>query len=292
MIRAVALALLALLAACYRAPPPPPPPTHVALWEIANDAGVHGWIMGTVHALPRGTLWRRPAIDAALARADRLVLEIGQPLDAQVAGAALGRLGFTAGLPPPTMRLPAAQRATLAGVYRQLGLDDARFAGEETWAVAMQIAAIAGEKAGMDPASGVEPELRRLIGTRPVEGLETIDAQFGAFDGLPERAQVVLLADVAREVADGKDDDRDMLALWLKGDDQGMAREASTGFLAEPAIRTALLTARNRAWANEIDAMLKTGARPFIAVGAAHVVGTDGLPVLLGARGWTVRRVE
>ncbi|MEO0033161.1 MAG: hypothetical protein RIS94_2919, partial [Pseudomonadota bacterium] len=136
------------------------------------------------------------------------------------------------------------------------------------------------------------PELRKAIAPRPVQGLETLDGQFGVFDTLPSHAQTVLLEQVAVEAADNADDDRDMMALWLRGDELGMAREGSTGFLADATIRDALLTGRNRHWANEIDAMLKSGARPFIAVGAAHVAGSDGLPRMLTARGWTVKRVD
>lgn len=291
MKRWLALALLALLAACQRQAAPNVP-ARVALWEISNPAGVHGWIVGTVHALPPGTRWRRPAIDAALAQADRLVLEIGQPLDSTVAGEALGRLAFTEGLPPPSQRIHPQFRADLAKVYRQLSLNDAQFKDQESWAVALQIAAIGGIRNGMDPDSGVEPELRKAIGRRPVEGLETLDGQFGVFDGLPARAQTVLLEQVAVEAADNTEDDRDMMALWLRGDELGIARESSTGFLADPVIRDALLTGRNRRWADEIDTMLKAGARPFIAVGAAHVAGADGLPRMLKARGWTVKRVD
>jgi uncharacterized protein YbaP (TraB family) len=38
--------------------------------------------------------------------------------------------------------------------------------------------------------------------------------------------------------------------------------------------------------------MLKDGATPFIAVGAAHVSGSDGLPTLLQSKGWQVRRIQ
>lgn len=284
-----ALALFA--AACHKAAPPPLP-AKVALWEIADTSGTRGWIFGTVHALPAGVQWRRPAIDRALANADRLVLEIAQPLDGNVAGVALARLAYTPGLPPPSARVAMKYRDALAKVYKDLNLTDAQFQNEESWAVALQIAAIGGQKEGMDPASGVEPQLRKLIGTKPVAGLETLDGQFGIFDALPDRAQQTLLEQIAVEAADNRDDDADMVRLWLRGDDLGIARESQKGFLSDPTLHQALLTARNAAWASQIDAMLKDGATPFIAVGAAHVAGSDGLPALLQAKGWLVRRVE
>jgi hypothetical protein len=296
-IAAFGLLLIALpptLAACHKPPAQAeaPAPAHVALWEIYDTSGTRGWLFGTVHALPAGLQWRRPAIDSALARADRLVLEIAQPLDGNVAGVALARLAYTPGLPPPSARVAMKYRDALAKVYKQLGLTDAQFQNEESWAVALQIAATGGQKEGMDPASGVEPQLRRLIGTKPVEGLETLDGQFGIFDSLPEPAQTTLLEQVAVEAADDRDDEADMLKLWLRGDDLGIARESQTGFLGDPQLHQALLSGRNAAWATKIDAMLKAGAMPFVAVGAAHVAGSDGLPELLKARGWQVRRVD
>lgn len=289
--RLLFLLTFALLGAC-RAQAPEQPAARVALWEISSEAGVHGWLFGTIHALPKGTQWRRPTIDNALAAADRLVLEIAQPLDEKVAGEAMGRLAFTDGLPPPSARVDPKYRPALAKAYRQLGLSDASFKDQENWAVALQIAAVGGQKEGMMPDSGVEPELRRMNGARPVEGLETLDGQFGVFDGLAPRAQKVLLEQVAVEATDETEDEADMMQLWLRGDDLGIARESSTGFLADAEVHNALLTGRNRAWADKIDAMLKSGAHPFIAVGAAHVSGSDGLPRMLAARGWTIRRVD
>lgn len=289
--RLLAAFLLITLAACGSARPAQDEPAKVALWAISDSTGVHGWLLGTVHSLPPGTQWRRPAIDGAIGSADRLVLEIGDALNPQIAGEALGRLAFTPGLPPPSERVGPRFRGDLAKVYKDLSLHDGQFKDQESWAVALQIAAIGGLKQGMQPDSGVEPELRKVIGAKPITGLETIDSQFGIFDTLPPRAQTVLLEQVAHEAADNRDDDKDMLALWLRGDELGIAREAQTGFLADPELRAALLTRRNLAWADQINAMLKAGEKPFIAVGAAHVAGIDGLPRLLEARGWQVKRV-
>lgn len=298
MMRSLRLFLaVLLLAGCHAPATPTTDPAEaapkVALWEISDETGrVHGWLFGTVHALPANLRWQRPAIEQALGAADRLVLEIGEPLDDKVAGEAMGRVAFTEGLPPPSQRVGPKYRDVLAEAYRKLGLSDAAFKDQEDWAVALQIAAIGGQQQGMMPDSGVEPELRKMNGTRPVEGLETLDGQFGVFDRLPERAQRVLLEQVAVETVDEKDDEADLMQLWLRGDELGIARESATGFLADAQLHEALLTGRNRSWADQIDAMLKRGARPFVAVGAAHVAGSDGLPRMLMARGWKVRRVD
>lgn len=266
--------------------------TRVALWQIEDKTGaVRGYLFGTVHALPPQVKWLRPAVGEALARSDRLVLEIAEPLDQKTAGDALADLAGTEGLPPPSQRLAPAYRAKLAEVYRKLGLSDADFADTESWAVALQLAAIAGQKAGADPDSGAEPALRKLAAGKPVAGFETIHSQFGVFDALHPRQQQVLLQEVTVEAASDKDEEADMVSLWLRGDDLGIAREANEGFLADAGLHQALLTDRNRNWADQLDAMLKGGAKPFVAVGAAHLAGSDSLQRLMMARGWTIRRV-
>jgi uncharacterized protein YbaP (TraB family) len=292
--RLMALVALTLLAACGRAASDAPQqhgPSKVALWQVSDASGVRAWIFGTVHALPPGTQWQRPAVSDALAMADRLVLEIAEPLSPAIATEALQKVALTPGLPAPSTRIDAQYRSALDKTYNRLGLRDQSFPDMETWAVALQIAAIAGEKDGVHATDGVEPELRKLAGRKPIAGLETIDGQFAIFDNLPPRQQVTLLEQTVVEVNSAEDEERDLLALWLKGDDLGIARESERGFLADRALHDALLSKRNADWVRQIEAMLKGGVKPFIAVGAAHVSGSDGLPALLAAKGWVVTRV-
>jgi len=62
--------------------------------------------------------------------------------------------------------------------------------------------------------------------------------------------------------------------------------------MAYPELYEALLAGRNRAWMKEIDDLLADGPNPLIAVGAAHLVGPDGLATLIEQRGYTLTRLQ
>jgi len=49
-----------------------------------------------------------------------------------------------------------------------------------------------------------------------------------------------------------------------------------------------ILVERNRNWISHVDACLQQNAGCFIVVGAAHLVGPDGLPTLLARKGYQV----
>ena len=48
------------------------------------------------------------------------------------------------------------------------------------------------------------------------------------------------------------------------------------------------LAQRNAAWVPRLEEIMTPPGLHFVAVGAAHLLGTDGLVALLRARGWTV----
>jgi uncharacterized protein YbaP (TraB family) len=123
-----------------------------------------------------------------------------------------------------------------------------------------------------------------------VIGLEGFAEQFAIFDRLSAQDQADLLRLAAEESA--PDEDRALTAAWLRGDLRTLDREASDGVLEDPELRQILLIDRDKAWLDRIIGLLDQRHRPFVAVGAAHMLGKDGLPALLAARGYTVRRIQ
>lgn len=279
----VLLAALALTACA-----PAEEPANPALWRIDAPGGAHGWLFGTIHALDRPAKWRTAKVDAALADSDRIVVEIANLADGAAVQKVFTRLALTPGEPPLSARLPANEGGKLAAALRKANMSESDFGDVETWAAAMMLARA--EMPGTE--NGIDRAVIAAAGDRPVEELEGAEAQLAIFDRLPEPSQRALLKAVVDDEGALNDEGPDLARAWRTGDMATIARETQGGFLADPGLRAALFTGRNRAWSRQIAAMLQKGHHPFVAVGAAHMAGPEGLPAMLIAQGFTVIRVE
>ena len=256
-----------------------------ALWEVTGPEGAQGWLFGTIHSLPEGARWRTPAVDEAFASSSLLVVEVAELGRSDEAGAIFRRLATTPGLPPLTQRVPPAERPALAAFLDRAGMDEDAFSETESWGAALILANSARRS---DSGNGADRAL--IAEASRVEGLESFEEQYAAFDRLPAAEQADLLAGLAAD-AEGDFEDRRVTA-WLTGDMAALERDSSGGILADPELREALQLSRTRAWAARVGDLLERGERPFVAVGAGHMWGDEGLPALLAARGYAVRRVQ
>ena len=277
------LLIAAALAGCSAVPDPAKP----AFWQVTGPKGERAWLLGTIHALPRPAAWRSPVIDQALGEANVVAVEVATLNDGAAMAALFDRLEHSPGLPPLSARIDPALRGALA---RQLALADraeADFSDIESWAAALRLAR-AGQ-ASSEAANGIDRAVLRASSGKRVVELEGGEGQLGLFDSMPEAEQRAMLEAVLRDA--GKESG-DLAAAWRKGDFAAIEAETRRGMLANPALREKLFTGRNRAWSAQIAARLARGERVFVAVGAAHMAGADGLAAMLAARGFKVTRVQ
>lgn len=284
---AVLFAAFALLTACSRAPEQPEPSP--ALWEISGPQGEHGYLFGTIHALPRGIRWHTAKLDAAFAEATVLAVEAKGLDDSARMNAIFERVATTKGLPPLASRVPANDRALVENALASRKLSDKDFADTESWAAALTLAnayELGSSEYGVD-----RNLLHQAKGKRVVE-LEGIERQLLIFDALPRSEQTDLLVAIAKDAAAGEAERRKQLDAWLTGNVSALIDTGRDPLLSDPELRQALLIGRNKNWAGEIEGLLEQGGTLFVAVGAAHVAGAEGLAALLAARGYTVTRIQ
>lgn len=286
--RALAVAALALLAACgqvYKQPKPAP-----ALWEVTGSDGQKGFLFGTAHSLPDGVVWRTPMLDRAFDLSEVLVVEVAELEFDKEAQAFFESLSSSRGLPPLLQRVDADKRDALKHALDRAKLEESDFGTLESWAVAIRLSQA--YRLG-SPANGVDLDLIERAGTKDIVELEGMRSQLEIFDRLPEGEQADMLELSAQSALNGRNAAYEVLSDWIAGDlDSFEDGNADGSLAADPELREALLVARNRAWTAKIDAALRGGKRTFVAVGALHTVGKDGLPAQLEAIGYTVERIQ
>ena len=274
------------LAACS----PKPDPAHPALWHAACPGSREAYLFGTVHALERPAQWRGPAIDRALTDADLLMVEIASLDDPKGQGAVFARLAKSPAHGPLSARIAADDRPSLLEILAKNGLADTQFDDTETWAAALMIAQA--ETHELDSAYGIDRAILAAADGKPVEELEGMEGQLRIFDRLPESEQRDLLAAIVRDANGDDKEATDLAQAWRAGDMAAIARETEGGMLADPELRQALFVGRNQRWTQRILAAMARGQRPFVAVGAAHLAGQDGVPAMLAAQGCRVSRTQ
>lgn len=124
--------------------------------------------------------------------------------------------------------------------------------------------------------------------------LEGIDYQFRLFDSLTLDEQLAFLDEtlVLLESRQMQADTVALVSAWLAGDAQKLQQLSLKSLhdspRSAPWMKQKLFSERNLRMADRIDRMLGEGRTPFVAVGALHLTGEDGLPALLEKRGYRI----
>ncbi|MBL0024534.1 MAG: TraB/GumN family protein [Saprospiraceae bacterium] len=123
-------------------------------------------------------------------------------------------------------------------------------------------------------------------------GLESIDFQIGLFDEIPYEAQAKMLVDAIKNSQnEGDDEFRKMTDMYLAQDIQAMVSMIGEEGSSTAGFEDKLLTGRNKNWIPLIIEEAKKG-QAFIAVGAGHLGGPDGVIHLMRKAGYKMNPVK
>jgi len=277
-----------------------------ALWKVStklsdtnNDKQTNNaslYLFGTIHLLPKGAEWRTSTIDSAIKDSDILITETTGLEDTANVSKIFNAMAMDEKTTNILERVRSADIDTLKYVIKDHGLSQKALNNMETWAATLAISNAYTSDLGLKRTLGVETILTKQFKeqNKPMEGLETIASQFAIFDNLSEKDQRHMLEEVINNGVDSRANFLKLLDAWLDGNSEALLDETDTGLLKSPAVKEALLNGRNRKWVNALINKLDNGTHKqyFVAVGAAHLIGKNGVPKLLQDAGYRVERIQ
>jgi uncharacterized protein YbaP (TraB family) len=263
-----------------------------ALWVVKSRTATV-FLFGTVHLLKPASRWETPRIRDAFERSDELWLEVPDGGDAAAAEPAVNRLGFDRRT-PLTQKLTPYDRDRLEACAHALGEPLSDFEPMRPWLAAVRLSIAPMVKAGYDPEAGVDRTLKRQadLDRRPVKAFETVEQQIHNFADMPEPLQLSQLHLALNAFPRDAGRQKALEKAWEAGDTRAIwgALDADL-HRAGRGLYKALFLARNRVYAAGVARRLHGRGTAFVAVGAGHLAGPDGLPALLARQGLQVRRL-
>jgi len=264
-----------------------------ALWVI-KDADSTLYLFGTVHVLRPDTAWGSAKVDAALEASDNLILEISNPDDQAAIQPLIAQYGVSPQTPLSSLLTPE-EITDLDAAAKTIGATAAQLDPLRPWLVALSLSVAPLVKAGYDPQSGVELILRAraLAADKPVTGFETIDKQVSILAGLSEDTQLAFLRSTLEEFDNATTELDALVQAWATGDVAAIDRIGVQEMRSSSEeIYQSLLVRRNTDWADQIQTLLAGSGTTFIAVGSAHLAGSDSVQEILSHRGVEVTRED
>ena len=259
------------------------------LWRVERAGVTPSYLFGTMHSDDPDVVKLSTPVQQAFDQAQSVTLEV--VLDPRSLLAMTSALLMTDGNSLESLIGRRLYERTLE-VMDARGIPEILVANMKPWAVAVTL---------MTPLGNNGVVLDHVLyqdavaAGKKVHGLETVAEQVGLFDGLSRKDQITLLEDTLDNldtVAQMLDElqaaylDRDLKRLMELNE---ASMRDSDPLLAETFNRKVIVE-RNYSMAERMQPRLREGQQ-FIAVGALHLAGKEGLLNLLVERGYRLSRI-
>ena len=298
--RAFAIAALAL---CCFAPARAGPPaageaaTKHFLWKVTGPKGVV-YLLGTIHA-GKADFYPLPSIiEDSFKKADTLIeeVDISEPAEAARVQQGLIEDGSYANGDTITNHLSKATRSHLEAYLKKGGLPEPAIAHMRPWLVSMLVELVELKRMGFDPSYGLDrhflDEARQSH--KPIGALEDAGFQLKLFSSLPAELQDRLLLSSLVDIEESQDVLDLLTRAWQSGDDAAMQELITSSVRDYPQLKplmTKLFDDRNIAMTAKIERFLQTSKSYFVAVGAGHLVGDNGILSQLRRKNFSVEQL-
>jgi uncharacterized protein YbaP (TraB family) len=259
------------------------------LWKIERAGTRPSYVFGTIHSEDPRVLALPQLVQTTFDGADRYVMEA--ILDEAAMMSMSTRMMFDDGRTlKQVLKEPLYTKA--ASAMASFGMPEFALQLMKPWAVAMSLSV-------PKPETGLFLDLllmqRAGEQSKPVAGLESVEEQLSIFDQMPMKDQVTMLEETLKYLPELEGMfaalheaylARDLAAMGRLSEEQQMKGNRELG----EKVMVQLLDTRNHRMVQRMEGYFKEG-NAFVAVGALHLPGREGVLNLLAKRGYRVTAV-
>lgn len=261
------------------------------LWKVEGEGGAVAYLLGSLHVLTAESYPLSETINKAFTNSKVLIEEIDldETTDPAVMMSSVTKAMLTDGktldqVVAPDVFAEVKRRAEKASLPM--------FAIQrmKPWLVAIMLMGPTLQAAGFKAELGVDQHFFNRAKTAGMkrQALETLKYQLDRFDELPPALQEELLKSTMQDLDTEVTGITEMAKAWSTGNVQSIEKQTLASLQQSPELYKRLLLERNNNWVPHVETCLKEKSGCFIVVGAAHLVGPDGLPALLVKKGYKV----
>lgn len=265
-----------------------PAQSHSLLWEVSGK-GLEkpSYLFGTIHLICQGDFVPGDSLKAALNATDHLLLELDMT-DPELMASAMKSMLMKDNKTLSDFLSPGEYTRVAKFFRDSAGFDIALMAGVKPFL----LSSVVFTNILNCPTESVEERLTNLskAAGSGVGGLETPGEQAAIFDSIPYDKQAKLIVNLIDSLPRAKEHFRKTLELYKEQDIEKMYTSSADNSFDLVGFEDIMLTQRNRKWIPSIEASARKQPT-FVAVGAAHLGGEEGIVQLLRRRGYTVRPI-
>ena len=263
------------------------------LWKVKGETNTL-YLLGSIHLMPPELYPLPKPYNDAFEDAEKVVFEIDESIqDQKFAQQTMLKYAKPSNGQSLSDLMDSDEYAEIRKLAKENNVPMLMIDPFDPWFSSITLIGLQYLNAGLSPEHGIDQHFMRKAqeAGKPILGLETLDDQFGMFDSVSMEVQTEMLLETLKQEVDMQVFVDQMLEDWQTGDMEGLEALLMDEFDEAPELYDAMLVNRNLNWIQQFQPMLKDTDDYLVVVGAAHMLGKDGVVELLQAQGYSVEQL-
>ncbi len=262
------------------------------LWSIETTKNTV-YLLGSIHLMKPDAYPLSSEIEKAYLDSKLIVFEADiSPKQQFAALQKVGTKGFYMKGQNLSQNISAKTYVLLKQRAAKAGMSMSQFDSLKPWLCAVTLVGQELVRLGFSPQYGIDAHFfnRAKQDKKKLVFLEDLEYQFNMLARMNIREQESFLTQTLKDLAVVETMASDMVRFWKSGNAQKLNSILKTSFKRHPEIYDSLLVQRNKRWVADIEKLIMQQNNVLVIVGAAHLVGTDGVLALLRQKGYVIQQ--